>query len=591
MNRMPIQKYQPYPKVDLPDRQWPTQTISTAPIWCSVDLRDGNQALINPMTLTQKLEMFQLLVNMGFKEIEVGFPSAAQVEWDFLRKLIDDNLIPEDVTVQVLVQCREHLIRKTFEALRGTHRAIVHIYNSTSELQRRVVFRKDKSEIIEIAANGAKLVKSLAEAIEGTEIVFQYSPESFTGTELDFSLEICEAVLDVWQPTPEKRAIINLPATVEMSTPNIFADRIEWFSKNVKNRESIILSVHPHNDRGTAIAAAELALMAGADRVEGTLFGNGERTGNLDILTLALNLFSQGVDPHLDVHNIQKLIDVYQRCTQLPVHDRHPYAGQLVYTAFSGSHQDAINKGMQSYNLKASESPDSELWEVPYLPIDPRDVGRTYEAIIRINSQSGKGGVAYIMEQELGYKLPKSMHPEFGKVVQAYSDKVEREVLPHEIFQCFKQEYLDATSPIFLKRCQLHTIPSNQAETQVQVQVQAWVTVDNQGHKIVGTGNGPIDAFSHGIKEAGLAHYKLLSYDEHALSTGSNSQAVAYIQIEAENGNEYFGVGEDSDITIASIKAILSALNRVHAEQTFRAVPLETTESISGDKRLSQMIV
>lgn len=562
MRKMNVQKYKPYPVVELPDRQWPSQVIDTPPQWCSVDLRDGNQALINPMTIDQKLEMFQLLVDIGFKEIEIGFPSASQVELEFLRLLIEDNLIPDDVTIQVLTQAREHLIHKTFESLEGTKNAIVHVYNSTSTLQRDVVFGMDRKEIINIAIKGAELLQDLAPQLKDTNVRFQYSPESFTGTEMDYALEICEAVVDVWQPTPEKQVIINLPATVEMATPNVYADQIEWFLTNVKNRESIILSLHPHNDRGTAVAAAELGVMAGADRVEGTLFGNGERTGNVDIFTMALNMFSQGVDPNLDLTDVNQIIAVSERCTQIPIHVRHPYAGKLVYTAFSGSHQDAINKGMAAY-----EKRQSPQWEVPYLPIDPRDVGRNYEAIIRINSQSGKGGIAYVMERKFGYKLPKSMHPEFGQVVQNYSDKVQREVQPNEIYQCFEEEYLKKEVPFALKHCDVSSIPHETEDDVVKTSVHVKLSVNGNEIEVTGEGNGPIDAFSHAIRDARISSYRLISYEEHALDTGTNAKAVSYIQIETQQHTRYFGVGIDSDISVASIKAIVCAMNRAYADQ------------------------
>ena len=442
MQRGTITKYRPFPTIDLPDRQWPNRTLTQAPLWCSVDLRDGNQALINPMNLEQKLRMFSLLVDIGFKQIEVGFPSAAAVEFDFTRTLIERDLIPDDVYPQVLTQSRDHLIRRTFEAIEGTPRAIVHLYNSTSELQRRVVFRMDRAAIRGIAVDGTRLVRELADRTD-TEILYEYSPESFTGTELDFSVEVCDAVIEAWDPSPQRPIIINLPATVELATPNVHADQIEWFLRHVQRRDSIILSLHTHNDRGTGVAATELALMAGADRVEGTLFGNGERTGNVDIVTVALNLYTQGIDPGLDLHDLSRLIEVSDYCTELPVGARHPYAGELVFTAFSGSHQDAINKGMTAQ----SDAPDS-LWEVPYLPIDPTDIGRSYQAIIRINSQSGKGGVAYVMETEFGCQLPKTMQPEFGQVVQELSDRSGREVEAHEIWRAFQREYLEADAPL-----------------------------------------------------------------------------------------------------------------------------------------------
>ena len=562
MKTMLVENYQTYPKVNLPNRQWPSKEITTAPIWCSVDLRDGNQALVNPMNLSQKMEMFNLLVEMGFKEIEVGFPSAADVEFKFVRKLIEENLIPEDVTIQVLSQTRDHLIEKTYQAIEGAKRAVVHIYNSTSIAQRRVVFNSDRAGITAIAVRGAELSQSFAKTLRGTEVVFQYSPESFTGTELDYALEISEAVLDVWQPTPEKRAIINLPSTVEMSTPNVFADRIEWFCQNLRNRDSVIISVHTHNDRGTGVATGELAVLAGADRVEGTLFGNGERTGNMDIVTMAMNLFSEGVDPELDCHHIQKLIDVYEKCTGMPVPARHPYAGELVYTAFSGSHQDAIRKGML-----ALENPDSKFWDVPYLPINPQHVGRTYEEIIRINSQSGKGGVAYVMEQEFGYQLPKEMHPEFAKIIQKVSEQTGEEVPMSRIYQCFQEEYLWPKHPFEVKNCRIETDSAAEDNASGKTRVKANMTIYETEHEIAGEGTGPIDAFCEAIRHHQDIQFQVVSYHEHALGEGSNAQAVAYVQIEVKN-QLFFGVGMDSNISLASIKALCSALNRAEAKET-----------------------
>lgn len=558
MNEMLLHKYRPYPVVNMPDRSWPNNVISTAPTWCSVDLRDGNQALIQPMSLDQKLLMFQLLVDIGFKEIEVGFPSASEVEFQFCRKLIEDNLIPDDVEIQVLTQAREHLIVKTYEALRGAKKAIVHLYNSTSTLQRDAVFKKSRAEIVELAIEGAELV--LREAAKYPETVFryEYSPESFTGTELDYAVEICEAVVAVWKPTPANPVILNLPATVEMSTPNIYADQIEWFCRNISCRDSVIVSLHAHNDRGCAVAATELALMAGGDRVEGTLFGNGERTGNVDLVSLGLNLFTQGVDPCIDYSNINKLIEVYEQVTDLVVHPRHPYAGELVYTAFSGSHQDAINKGMDMYKESGAI-----LWQVPYLPIDPNDVGRTYESIIRINSQSGKGGVAYIMDKEYGFKLPKTMHPEFGKVIQTVTDREGRELQHEEIYLAFKDEYLKTNKTYKLKDFHVskrHVDEDSEAST---AEVFATIIKDGVERLINSGGNGPLDAFCEAInKQLGL-QFSLCSYHEHALKGGSSAQAAAYIEIELEgSGKKVWGVGVDTDIIIASIKAVLSCLNR-----------------------------
>ncbi|MBZ0157337.1 MAG: 2-isopropylmalate synthase [Alphaproteobacteria bacterium] len=555
---MPVHKYRAYPTMDLPDRSWPAKTIVSAPRWCSVDLRDGNQALIIPMSVEEKREMFFLLVEIGFKEIEVGFPSASKTEYDFMRRLIDENLIPEEVTIQVLTQAREHLIRKTFEALQGARRAIVHLYNSTSVLQRRVVFRMEKREIMDLAVKGAEIIRREAEKLPGTEITYEYSPESFTGTEPGFAVEICRAVMEVWEPTAERRVILNLPATVEMATPNVYADQIEWFCRHIGNREAVVISAHAHNDRGTAVAATELALMAGAERVEGTLFGNGERTGNVDVVTLALNMFSQGVDPHLDFHDIDRVIGVYERCTKVPVHIRHPYAGELVYTAFSGSHQDAVNKGVRAYQ---EERP--EFWEVPYLPIDPADVGRTFESVIRINSQSGKGGVAYVMEREYGFLLPKEMHPEFGRIIQGISDATGKEVLPGMIREAFEKEYLGSTAPLGFGHCRIKEKPEKEhEEASSRAKIKASVRVAGRDREIEGKGNGPIDAFSNALREELGLSFMLLSYHEHALEQGSDSKAVAYIGIEDSARDTYFGAGVDTNIDIASFKAILSALNR-----------------------------
>ena len=523
-----------------------------------MDLRDGNQALIIPMSVDEKRELFSLLVEIGFVEIEVGFPSASKTDYDFLRLLIEQDLIPGHVIIQVLTQAREHLIDKTFDAIKGARKAVVHLYNSTSELQRRVVFRMGEKEIIGLAVKGASLIRSRAEAMPETEIVYEYTPESFTGTEPDFALEICEEVMDVWQPTPERKVILNLPATVEMYTPNVYADQIEQFSRRIRNRDAVVISSHAHNDRGTAVAATELALMAGAERVEGTLFGNGERTGNVDIVTLAMNMFSQGVDPGLDFHDMDRIIEVYERCTKVPVHIRHPYAGELVYTAFSGSHQDAINKGMKVYN---EEKPD--YWEVPYLPIDPADVGRTYESIIRINSQSGKGGVAYVMEKEYGFTLPREMHPEFSRIIQGMSDATGKEVLPGMIREAFEKEYLGSTVPLGFVRCKVKEKPAKKHEAaSSRAEIKAVIKVEGAEREITGSGNGPIDAFSNALKQGMDLVFKLLSYHEHALEQGSDSKAVAYIGVEDNNRDTFFGAGIDTNIDVASFRAILSALNR-----------------------------
>jgi 2-isopropylmalate synthase len=554
MEKMPVHKYVPYRCVELPNRTWPSQTIGSAPLWCSVDLRDGNQALIDPMTVAEKLEVYGLLLEMGFKEIEVGFPSASQTDFDFVRHLIDEDRIPDGVVIQVLTQARDHLIRKTFEAIKGTRRAIVHLYNSTSELQRRVVFGKDKAGIVRLATEGTSLVRKEADRVDETEVIFQYSPESFTGTELDFAVEICEAVAGVWQPTPERKMILNLPATVEMATPNVYADQIEWFSNHLKDRRSVILSIHPHNDRGTAVAAAELALMAGAERVEGTLFGNGERTGNVDIVTLALNMVSQGIDPGLDLHDIDAIIGTVERCVKIPVHPRHPYAGDLVYTAFSGSHQDAINKGMKAY--KEARRPH---WEVPYLPIDPSDVGRSYESIIRINSQSGKGGVAHVMEREYGMVLPKQMQQEFAEIIQRISDQEGTEIGPGTIWKAFEKEYLNPGGALVLKHCTAGDQVAGDAPNQAMV--EAVIPLNGVETTIRGMGNGPIDAFTRALRTVGF-DVQIMSYSEHALSSGSDSKAASYVQVQRATERPWWGVGIDESIHLASFKAILCALDR-----------------------------
>jgi len=556
MQKEALKKYRPYPQVSLPDRTWPDNAITKAPAWCSVDLRDGNQALIQPMNLEEKLEMFYLLVEVGFKEIEVGFPSASQVEFDFSRLLIERDLIPEGVVIQALTQAREHLIKKTFASFAGAREAVVHLYNSTSTLQREVVFRMGRREIIDLAIKGARLIKEEASRTD-TDIRYEYSPESFTGTELDFALEICEAVMDVWEPTPERPVIINLPATVEMATPNIYADQIEWFIRHMKNRDCALISLHAHNDRGSAVAATELALMAGADRVEGTLFGNGERTGNVDLLTLALNMFSQGIDPGLDFSNINRVVNVYQRCTRLTVHPRHPYAGELVYTAFSGSHQDAINKGMDQVDKH-----EDGIWAVPYLPIDPRDVGRSYESIIRINSQSGKGGAAYIMDREFGFKLPREMQAGFGRVLQEETDKAGGEVPLEVVMHTFEKEYLLNEGCYKLQSFNVLKRHIDQKEELSTADVEAVLVVDGKEVTVKETGNGPLDAFCNGLKKDAGLQFSLHSYHEHALTRGSSSRAVAYIEIINDRGESWWGAGLDTDIIIASIKALLSALNR-----------------------------
>ena len=551
------------------DRKWPDNEITKAPIWCSVDLRDGNQSLPTPMNVDEKIEMFNMLIEVGFKEIEVGFPSASQTEYDFLRKLIDENLIPDDVTVQVLTQSREHLIVKTFEALKGCKNAIVHLYNSTSVLQRDVVFNMDKDEIIGIAVKGAKLIKEEAAKYPETNFQFEYSPESFTGTEMDYALEICEAVMDVWQPTSENKMIINLPSTVEMTTPNRYADQIEWFSKTIKNRDCVSISLHPHNDRGTSTAAAELGLLAGADRIEGTLFGNGERTGNLDILIVGMNMYSQGVDPELDFSNINKIAEIYKYCTKLPIHERHPYVGDLVFTAFSGSHQDAIRKGM-----KARESRGEYVWQVPYLPLDPHDLGREYKEIIRINSQSGKGGAAYIMESEFGYNMPKAMQKYFGKVVKRRSDSMGKELSPQEIFNLFEKWYINIETPYKLTKYKISSVDSdsfdvdsNNIETN-NLLLEAVINFNGHDYTIKGTGNGPVDAFSNALMQQDeeelkpLKNYKFVHYHEHALGEGSHVKGVAYIQIDTGCTEPYFGVGISENINTAAISALMNAINK-----------------------------
>ena len=549
-------KYKAFPQVGLKDRTWPDKIITSAPRWCSVDLRDGNQALVTPMNLEQKLKMFQLLIDVGFKEIEVGFPSAAKVEFDFVRTLIERKLIPDDVTIQVLTQAREHLIEATCKSLVGAKRAVIHMYNSTSELQRRVVFRMDRDEVRNLAVAGTELVKKYYEKyLKDTDVLYEYSPESFMGTELDFAVEVCDAVVQTWKPRKGEKVIINLPNTVEMTAPNVFADQVEWFIRNFKSRKQAIISVHCHNDRGGAVPTTEFSVMAGAERVEGTLFGNGERTGNVDIVTLALNLHTHGIDPKLDLHDINHCIEVYEECTDLPVHPRHPYAGELVFTAFSGSHQDAINKGFQA--MQASKSP---RWEIPYIPMDPQDVGRTYKTVVRINSQSGKGGVAHILRNEFGFQLPKAMHPEVGKIVQAIGDKTGEEVLPPMIKKAFENEYVNRDNPFALEEFQIQEHSGGRGRDTTTI--TATVAVNGKKRTLSGEGNGPIDAFSKALKKAGVSEYTFLSYEEHALGKGEDARAVAYIQIADENGTAFFGVGIDPNIAGASLKALVSALNR-----------------------------
>lgn len=556
---MPAHKYRQFPPVALPNRQWPNRTITRAPAWCSVDLRDGNQALVEPMGHERKRRMYELLLSVGFKEIEVGFPSASQTDFDFLRWLIEGGHIPSDVTVQVLTQARPHLIERTLEALKGCPKAVVHLYNSTSTLQRRVVFNRDRQGVIDIAVEGTKLLRRAA-AQTDTDVRFEYSPESFTGTELDFAKDICEAVMEAWGATPEAPVILNLPATVEMSTPNVYADQIEWFATNVKNRESYILSVHPHNDRGTSVAAAELALLAGADRVEGTLFGNGERTGNVDIVTLALNMYTQGINPGLEFGHISEVVEAFEFCNRLPVHPRHPYAGELVFTAFSGSHQDAIKKG-----LSAREASGEQIWEVPYLPIDPTDLGRSYEAVIRINSQSGKGGVAYVLEKDYGLVLPRNLQIEFSKAIQKITDEQEKELTPQEILGAFEREYLvrDRGMKLADPRVDL----TNQGEQRL---LSASIVVDGVVKRISGLGNGPIDALMDALnKEIGL-DAEVLEYSEHSVGKGNKAEAVAYVQL-SSNGERTFGVGRHSSILTASMDAVLSAVCRIRRAHALSA--------------------
>ncbi len=549
-------RYRKNPVVNYPEREWPEKEIEKAPIWCSVDLRDGNQALIDPMIVEEKIEMFQYLIKLGFKEIEIGFPAASQIEYDFLRQLIERRMIPEDVWVQVLTQCREEQIARTFEAIEGCSRAVVHIYNSTSTLQRDVVFHMDREEIKGIAVKGTKLVKEYAEKFPG-RIVLEYSPESFTGTELDFALDICTVVQKEWGATKENPIIINLPSTVEMNTPNVYADQIEWMNKHFENRDSIILSVHPHNDRGTGVAAAELALLAGADRVEGTLFGNGERTGNVDILNIAYNMFSQGIDPQLNIEHVNEIIEIYERCCKIPIHPRHPYAGKLVFTAFSGSHQDAINKGVQAMRERKQE-----YWQVPYLPIDPADIGREYEPIVRINSQSGKGGVAFIMDTYFGFKLPKAMHKEFANTIQAISEK-QGEVSPEQIMEQFRLEYLDRKEPLHFRKLHVSDL-SGETKSQFDTKVNVLYTDHGMEKEFEAVGNGPIDAVQRGLQEKMGIKVKVLDYEEHALQSGSNSQAAAYIHmLDSDSGKVTYGVGVSSNITRASIRALFSAVNRL----------------------------
>ncbi len=553
MQSAPVTKYRPFSPVDLPHRQWPNRTLTRAPIWCSVDLRDGNQALAQPMRVEEKLEYFDLLVKIGFKEIEVGFPSASQIEFDFCRRLIDENRIPDGVAIQILCQCREDLITRSLEALRGAKNVIFHLYNSTSPAQRRYVFNAEKADIVRIATHAIGFLKEKMQPLvaEGTRLRLEYSPESFTSTELEFALEICEAVSDVWAPTPENKIILNLPATVEYATPNVHADQIEWMCTHLTRRDSTIVSLHTHNDRGTGVAATELAMLAGADRVEGTLFGNGERTGNLDIVNVALNLYTHGIHPGLDFSDINHVREVYERCTKLEVYPRQPYVGELVFTAFSGSHQDAIKK---SWALQKPDAP----WDVLYIPIDPADIGRSYKAIIRINSQSGKGGVAYILEHEFGFTLPKLMHKEIGKIVNDVADAKGTELTAADIHDVFRREYLERNTPVALEQFK-------SAERNSAVKCEAKLTIDGVAHKLSADGNGPIDAFVRALATTTLPKFEVLSYSEHSLGKGAEARAVSYIQIKTERGLTLFGAGVDTNIELASIKAIVCALNRALA--------------------------
>ena len=552
--KMDYTKYRRFPTVPIQNRQWPSRQIEKAPIWCSVDMRDGNQALEIPMNLSQKLKFFQFLVDMGFKEIEIGFPAASDTEFDFTRYLIDNRLIPDDVAIQVLTQSREHIIRRTFEALRGAPRAVVHLYNSTSTLQRDVVFQFGQKECIDLAVSGARMIKEhLANDTSDTEWILEYSPESFSGTEPEFAVEICDAVLDIWQPTEEKKAIINLPNTVEMASPNIYADQVEYYCTHTKWRRQTIVSIHPHNDRGTAVADCELGIMAGADRVEGTLFGNGERTGNADLLTIAMNLYMHGIDPKLDFSDMNQIIEVYEECTNMKVPMRHPWAGKLVFTAFSGSHQDAIKKGF----AKMKEHPDR--WEVPYLPIDPKDVGRSYDPIIRINSQSGKGGVAFILETNFGLYLPKSFQRDFGAFCTKESDLRQSELLPSEIFKLFDDTYVNIVKPYALKSYREESVDEN------SVNVQATLTKDGELVEIQGSGNGLLDAFCDGLSRMVKEPISITTYHEHAMQRGSDSAAITYVEIAIKGNEKYLGAGISSSVSKSSLRAVVSAVNRMIA--------------------------
>ena len=549
MLKQPSKKYRPFPRVQLSDRQWPDRAMTRAPIWCSVDLRDGNQALAIPMNVSQKLELFHTLVKCGFKEIEVGFPAASNTEFTFNRRLIEERRAPDDVWLQVLVQAREDLIERTFESLVGAKKAIVHLYNSTSPAQRRVVFGMTKQQIIQVAVRGAQMIKDRLSRLEGTEVMLQYSPESFSATEVEFAKEISEAVMEVWQPTPERKMILNLPDTVEVAMPNVYADQIEWICRNIKNRESLIISLHTHNDRCTGTAATELGLLAGADRVEGTLFGNGERTGNLDIVAVALNLYMHGIDPKLDFTNLNALIEVYERCTGMSVPPRQPYAGELVFTAFSGSHQDAIRKGLNEWKQ------GREYWDVPYLTLDPTDINREYREVIRVNAQSGKGGVAYLLENEFGIELPKELQREFGPIANDEVDRLGREVSGAELKAMFWREYIERTAPWQLQGFETESRNGT-------VRCRARLLRDGKPVEFSGEGNGPLAALVHGFSQAGVPRFEITSYSEHALSSGEEASAIAYIQIKHGDGRGRWGAGVDTNIELASVRAVLSALNR-----------------------------
>jgi 2-isopropylmalate synthase len=559
---MPFQKYRPFPTVDLPDRTWPDRVLDTAPIWVSTDLRDGNQALVNPMDLARKDRFFRLLIELGYREIEVGFPSASRADFDFVRHLVENDLVPDDAWLLVLTQARRDLIERTFESIQGAKRAIVHLYNSTNEVQRRVVFRLDRAGVRQIAVRGATWCRELEDTLAGTEVRFEYSPETFIGTELDYALEVCEAVSDVFEPTPERKLILNLPATVEMSTPNVYADRIEWMCRQLTRRDATIVSLHPHNDRGCAVAATELALMAGAERVEGTLFGNGERTGNVDLVTLALNLYTQGVDPGIDLARIDEVKAIVEECNELPIHPRHPYAGELVYTAFSGSHQDAIKKGMD-----ARERSQDVVWEVPYLPIDPADLGRTYEAIIRVNSQSGKGGVAWLLKSEHGLDLPRGLQVEFGQVVQRITDGEGGELAPARLWREFEAAYLTATLPYELVGYRNESGADDGDGTDT---IAARIRERGVERVITASGNGPIDAFTRALGEHCGVAVRLRDYHEHAMSGGANATAAAYVDLDVDDV-AVWGVGIHPNIVTASLRAILSAVNRA---EVAKALPL-----------------